>query len=55
MLERVISRKNSIKPLGIIIDNNLNWTEHVESVRHKCYMGLSKLCKVQNIFPSAVK
>ena len=36
----VISRKNSIKRLGVIIDNNLNWIEHVESVRHKCYMGL---------------
>ena len=51
----VISRKNSIKLLGIIIDNNLNLTEHVESVRHKCYMGLSKLSKLQKIFPYTLK
>ena len=51
----VISRKNSINLLGVIIHNNLNWTEHVESVRHKCYIGLSKLRKVQKIFSSSVK
>src|SRR5207237_1990123 len=38
---------NSIKCLGLLIDNNLNWTDHVSSVVKKCNSTLWALYPLQ--------
>ena len=33
----------SIRYLGVTVDNQLKWKEHIQHVRQKCFMSLSKL------------
>ena len=40
--------ENSIKYLGIIIDSNLNWKEHVHELRKKISRGISILSKLRH-------
>ena len=38
-----------VKFLGVIVDKDLNWNEHVTSIRKKCLAGLAQL---RRIFPA---
>ena len=38
-----LPRSRMVKCLGVSIDDGLTWTEHVDSLRKKCYCGLAKL------------
>lgn len=42
-----IMKVNSTKFLGVIIDNKLNWTEHILAVKRKIARGLAILCKIR--------
>ena len=44
----VIQMINSYKYLGIIIDSNLNWSEHIESIKTKLQKTLGVLYKTRH-------
>ncbi len=41
-----IKQVKSMKILGVIIDENLSWTEHLKHVTKKCYSSLSQLYSI---------
>ena len=46
--DNIIRRENSIKYLGIIIDSNLNWKEHVHELCKKISRGTGILSKLRH-------
>ena len=46
----VIKKTNSYKYLGIIVDINLKWSEHIEAVQKKLQKTLGVLYKTRKIF-----
>ena len=48
-----IKRAQHEKSLGIIIDEKLNWNDHVELLQGKVAAGLSPLKKLKNILPQS--
>ena len=46
--DNIIRHKNSIKYLGIIIDSNLNWKEHVHELCKKISRGIGILSKLRH-------
>ena len=42
-----IAHKGSILYLGVAVDSQLKWKEHIQHVRQKCFMSLSKSAKSQ--------
>ena len=51
MNKEVIERSRSVKCLGMTLDDGLNWKEHVQSVRRKCFTGLAKLRRLRDVLP----
>ena len=43
----IIGTCNSIKCLGLTIDNTLSWDCHINMVK-RCYSNLNSLCKIKN-------
>ena len=43
-----IARSESIRYLGVTVDSQLKWKEHIQHVRQKCFMSLSKLRRVSH-------
>ena len=39
MGEEQIERSRTVKCLGVLLDNGLNWKEQVQNVRRKCLQG----------------
>ena len=50
-----IIEKNSARFLGIIIDNNLNWTEHIRAIASKMSRYLGIMYKLKSILPQAAR
>ena len=48
-----IKRAHNVKSLGVIIDEKLNWNDHVELLQGKVAAGLSPLKKLKNILPQS--
>ena len=46
-----VARKECIRYLGVIVDSQLKWKEHIQHVRQKCFMGLSKLQRISHFLP----
>ena len=44
-----IKRENSIKFLGVIIDENLTWKNHIEVVENKIYKKIGVLCRASHL------
>ncbi|KAL1447498.1 hypothetical protein WDU94_003516 [Cyamophila willieti] len=50
-----LTRKTSVRYLGIIIDQHLKWTEHVKNLRQKIrslmyiFANLRRICNIQNL------
>ena len=45
----VVERVKSIKFLGVIIDENVSWTEHIYYIKNKISKGIGILCKARKI------
>lgn len=43
-----LTAKPKVKFLGVIVDKDLNWSEHVASIRRKCLVSMVQL---RQIFP----
>ena len=50
-----IACKGSIQYLGVTVDSQLKWKEHIQHVRQKCFMSLSKLRRVSHFFPTPTR
>ena len=50
-----IEEKNSARFLGIIIDNNLNWTQHIRAITTKMSRYLGIMYKLKRILPQAAR
>ena len=46
----IITRVESTKYLGIIIDSNFNWSKHIFYIRSKIAKGIGVLCKARKYF-----
>ena len=55
MNKEVIERSRLVKCLGALVDDGLNWKEHVQSVRRKCFAGLAKLRRLRDVLPPKTK
>ena len=55
MNNEVIERSRSVKCLGVKLDDGLNWKEQVQSVRGKCFAGLTKLRRLRDVLPPKTK
>ena len=49
--DAVIKRVTKAKTLGVLVDENLNWDEHFNSVKGKTCCGLASLKKLKDIIP----
>ena len=49
-----IVEKNYIKYLGVLIDNNLNWKQHIKQINIKISKGIGILAKMRYFVPQAV-
>ena len=45
MGEEVVERSKCVKCLVVMLDDGLTWTEQVQYVRKRCFIGLAKLRK----------
>ena len=50
-----IVRSTKVKYLGVWIDNELKWSEHIAVVRRRCLLGLSKLRRLRDVLPVNIK
>ena len=50
-----IACKGSIRYLGVTVDSQLEWKEHIQHVRQKCFMSLSKLRRVSHFLPTPTR
>ena len=48
-VNKKINKVNSIKFLGVIFDENLNWNEHLDTIENKIYKYISILYKAKEI------
>lgn len=53
--ETVIEVKEKVKNLGVIIDQNLSFEQHVNKIISVCYYKLKSLYKFKNLLPSDTK
>ena len=49
-----IAEKNYIKYLGVLIDNNLNWKQHIKQINIKISKGIGILAKMRYFVPLEV-
>ena len=50
-----IAWSGSIQYLGVTVDSQLEWKEHIQHVRQKCFMSLSKLQRVSHFLPTPTR
>ena len=50
-----IQPEETITYLGVTLDNQLKWKEHVKKLRGKCFAGLTKLRRISSDLPPVVK
>ena len=50
----IVSEVNNTKFLGIVIDNKLNWSEHIYMIKKKASRGLGILCKARKCLSVSV-
>ena len=43
--------KESVKYLGVIIDNNLSWKQHIDYVTFKISRSVGLICKLRHFLP----
>ena len=48
-------RHDDVKYLGVIVDKQLNWRKHIESVRRKCLSALAVLYRVKRTLPPKLR
>ena len=46
-----LKRVHTCKHLGVIVDENITWRNHIDHVRRKALAGVHVIKKVKNIFP----
>ena len=51
----VLKSSEEVKYLGVTVDRQLTWKEHIDRVRKKCISGLSLLYKVKSALPFKMK
>ena len=51
----VVERVKSIKFLGVIIDENVSWTEHIYYIKNKISKGIGILCKARKVLKPSTK
>ena len=44
-----------MKYLGVWINVDLSWRDHIEAVRRKCYVGLAKISWLRESLPAVTK
>ena len=49
------SDETSFKFLGIMIDEQLNWKEHINYLQNKLRKSFFSLCRIKNLFPTRLK
>ena len=47
MDDKIINELPNIKYLGVILDNKLNWIEHIGYVKNKVAKGIGIICKAR--------
>jgi len=47
----VLHRKSSVKYLGVLLDESLNWTSHVKSLKSRLSFASSMIYKIRNFVP----
>ena len=50
-----VTRCDKVKYLGVWIDENLSWRDHIEALRKKCYGGLAKISRLRDSLPAVTK
>ena len=50
-----LSRSRKVKCLGVWLDDELTWKDHVSAVRRRCLGGLAKLRRLKNELPPGIK
>lgn len=50
-----ISPRQSVKVLGVVIDQHLSWSEHVSAVVQRCYCILVSLARTRRKLPKCVR
>ena len=50
-----VERCGKVKYLGVWIDEDLSWRDHIEAVRRKCYGGLAKISWLRDSLPAVTK
>ena len=50
-----LSRVKKCKHLGVIVDENLSWSDHIDQVRKKALSGMHVIRKVKNIIPQSTR
>ena len=53
--DQEVVRTKSVKCLGVVIDDELKWHEHITNVRKKCFAGLAKLRRLKDVLPLTTK
>ena len=46
-----LTAEAKVKLLGVIVDKNLNWSEHVNSIRRKCLVSMAQLRQIFQAVP----
>ena len=50
-----VMRMKTAKCLGVVIDDDLKWQNHIAEVRRKCFAGLAKLRRLRDALPASTK
>lgn len=51
----IIPFENKVKDLGLILDNHLDWTEHVTAVCQRVFFSLHSLKRMKDLLPFKVR
>ena len=51
----VLVRCDKVQFLGVTVDRQLNWKDHIEGVRRKCLCGLAQLHRVKEALPNQLR
>jgi len=49
-----LERVKYVKFLGVLIDEKLNWKEHVNYIKTKVSKGIGIICRVRNVLPHRI-